>query len=252
MYHLFTKVRLFLYYRLLHALGIRLAGGHFFHAGLLTRHSGTVIDGGANIGKFSGAMATQNYPVFAIEPVPEYVEQLKAIQGVTPWNGVLTGKAGSFTFFVSNALEASSLHASIPQGSGSHTNAITVPGCTLTALQAQFGLHSISLLKLDIEGAEIEVLDSLSDEELKVLPQLLIEFHDFILPQQLPDIARCMQRLESLGFITIRATRNYLMDMVFINRQSLKPSLLWWLTYRLWKGVAWPYKPLQALTNKAA
>ncbi len=252
MRQLFTKIRLFLYYRLLHALGIRLAGGHFFHAGLLTQHPGTVIDGGANIGKFSRAMATENYPVFSIEPVPEYVEQLKAIQGVTPWNGVLTGKAGSFTFFVSNALEASSLHAGIPQESGTHTNAITVPGSTLTALQAQFGLYSISLLKLDIEGAEIEVLDSLTDEELKALPQLIIEFHDFILPQQLPDIARCMQRLESLGFITIRATRNYLMDMVFVNRQHLKPSQLWLFIYRLWKVVAWPYKPLKAITGKAS
>jgi FkbM family methyltransferase len=58
---------------------------------------------------------------------------------------------------------------------------ITVPCVDLTTLMKQNGHERIDLLKIDIEGAEYDVLDHLLDRKLSV-KQVLVEFHHNILP----------------------------------------------------------------------
>ncbi len=59
---------------------------------------------------------------------------------------------------------------------GSPGNAIAVTVQRLSTILRTLGHSRIHLLKMDIEGAEYEVLDDLLDSELEV-EQLLVEFH---------------------------------------------------------------------------
>jgi len=58
---------------------------------------------------------------------------------------------------------------------------IEVPCVDLTTLMKQNGHDHIDLLKIDIEGAEYDVLDHLLSRKLRV-KQVLVEFHHNILP----------------------------------------------------------------------
>ena len=59
--------------------------------------------------------------------------------------------------------------------------------------------NNVSLIKLDIEGSEYEVIN-----ELEFMPdsvkQICIEFHHFCSEKTLEDTKKCIQKLESLGF----------------------------------------------------
>jgi FkbM family methyltransferase len=72
---------------------------------------------------------------------------------------------------------------------------VTVRTTTLQALYDQyFKGRAIDICKIDIEGAEYEVLHSSSDVLLQKIRNLVIEFHD---PAQTP---ACIDRLLGLGF----------------------------------------------------
>ncbi len=77
----------------------------------------------------------------------------------------------------------------------------------------------ISLVKMDIEGAEIEVLDNLSEQFLIDIAQLSVEFHDFcgMIPQS--DVARVVAKMDRLGFYSMRMSGIGHQDTLFVNRR---------------------------------
>src|SRR5262249_38303020 len=58
----------------------------------------------------------------------------------------------------------------------------------------------IEVLKLDIEGAEIDVIDSLPDDLIRRIAQLTIEFHDWLGYYSETDVATRVDRIAALGF----------------------------------------------------
>jgi hypothetical protein len=79
-------------------------------------------------------------------------------------------------------------------------------------------LTSVDLLKMDIEGAEIEVLDSCSDDLLQSVSQMTVEFHDFNGMASLEDVSRVVRRLKGLGFLCFVMSRATHDDVCFVNR----------------------------------
>jgi FkbM family methyltransferase len=76
--------------------------------------------------------------------------------------------------------------------------------CQLTTLDhfiEHHGLTSIALLKVDVEGAELDVLDGLSDGNLRKVSQLALELS----PKHKPQLARLTARLGAAGFTNIVA-----------------------------------------------
>lgn len=61
-------------------------------------------------------------------------------------------------------------------GGAAPADAIVVPAFCLTSILGELGHDRIDLLKMDIEGAEYEVLDSMLESGVKPA-QLLVEFH---------------------------------------------------------------------------
>ena len=66
---------------------------------------------------------------------------------------------------------------------------------TLSELLKQY--PNVSLIKMDIEGSEYELIDSLS--ELKV-PQVCVEFHHFCSEKTWEDTKRCILKMGEIGY----------------------------------------------------
>src|SRR5439155_24618010 len=118
---------------------------------------------------------------------------------------------------------------------------IDVPAKTLEQVAADLGLSAIDVLKLDIEGSEVEVLDACSDEFLGRVGQIALELHDFTGQVSPADVARVLGRLERLGFLIIKMARTSYIDTLAINRNRcpLSAAECLYLRYgvRNWHGL---------------
>ncbi|MGD0497273.1 MAG: FkbM family methyltransferase [Bryobacteraceae bacterium] len=98
----------------------------------------------------------------------------------------------------------------IDQVSGSvfngHVNAsraisYAVPSMTLKDLAAHIGVSRIDVLKLDVEGAEYDILEQQDDEWVKTISQIIVEFHHHCVKAfTLDDTKRAVAKLRSMGY----------------------------------------------------
>lgn len=78
-------------------------------------------------------------------------------------------------------------------------DAIEVPACSLASIAARLGHARIDLLKMDIEGAEYEVLEGLLESPIKPR-QLLVEFHHRFVEDGLQKTYDLIGRLRECGY----------------------------------------------------
>lgn len=99
----------------------------------------------------------------------------------------------------------------IPEMFGPEYN--IVPATTIKTLMSQYNHNKIDLLKLDIEGAEIEVLNNIIDDA--IFPKYLcVEFDLFLKGKDSQDFSlKTTQRLERVGY---RVLANYNYNITFI------------------------------------
>ena len=116
-------------------------------------------------------------------------------------NAAIAATDGTVTFHVAADSLASSIQALAPE---LVKEVITVKAVSVGSLLEETGVTSVDLMKVDIEGAEREVLDTVSDAILRTTTQLSIEFHDFCNLMTSDDVARARRRLTALGFYEIR------------------------------------------------
>ena len=79
----------------------------------------------------------------------------------------------------------------------------TVPAIKLSDIFETYNLDRIDLLKVDIEGAEWEVLESLDETLLNKIGQISVEFHDFLDPSMKSRTEYVIEKLKSFGYKTI-------------------------------------------------
>ena len=142
---------------------------------------GLIIDAGANVGYVTIALA-KKYPgcrILAIEPDRDNYQVLEQntaeIPQVQTLLGALWSKSG--TLCVTNP-EAKSVSFQVaPSGDGESVQAFSV-----SDLMELTGENSVSLLKLDIEGAEFEVFQSHTDIWFKKVKTMMVELHERYAP----------------------------------------------------------------------
>ena len=61
----------------------------------------------------------------------------------------------------------------------SGVGSIEVDGITFQRFMETCGIDQIDLMKLDIEGSEVELLESLPNDVLDRIDQMTVAFHDF-------------------------------------------------------------------------
>jgi FkbM family methyltransferase len=178
-----------------------------------------VLDLGGNMGSFSSAIVDEfECMCHAVEPDPELLGYIPAHARIKKYGYAIAARRAPVVLHTgADRLGASILHSSCqaPDESG-----VMVEGIDLTTFIDQHVSGPISLIKMDIEGAEVEVLDSLTDLLLVSIPQISVEFHDFCNLTPLDTVLRIARRLESLGFYYLRMSGVGHQDTLFVNRRQ--------------------------------
>jgi|AntRauTorckE6833_2_1112554.scaffolds.fasta_scaffold15632_2 FkbM family methyltransferase len=155
-----------------------------------------IIDCGANIGLLIPYVLKQ-YPqaeIIAFEPDPVIFEVLKKnVAGAggqtntTCLQACLAKETGEVTFYPDGADGGTMSY------SDSETTSITVPAVRLD----EYITKKVDLLKIDIEGAEYEVLESIASK-LHFVERIFVEYHSFA--NQTQHFDEILSQLKAAGF----------------------------------------------------
>jgi FkbM family methyltransferase len=186
---------------------------HSFDGKMLTPES-TIVDLGANRGEFltkvSNTFGCSN--LVAVEPNPELFKELAERSDLIAINAAVGGFRGKTSF----SIDPNDLASRVVEG-GTGPSTVTVELITLDDVFERAGVTKVDLLKIDIEGQEIPMLDAVSDEVLRNIAQITIEFHDFcgLVPKK--EVKRLLARLQGLGFYVARMSRVGHQDTWLVN-----------------------------------
>lgn len=181
---------------------------------------GVVVDLGANRGRFSGKMASRyGARCYAVEAHPGIFESLKANSDAECFHFAITDRVGTVPIKLSDNLLAATI---VSEATGGRV--AEVPCIDLEGFVAQAGISRIDLLKVDIEGAELPMLAACSDDFLRSIPQITVEFHDFCGMTPEREVRAAISRLEALGFFAVRFSRIGHQDTLLINTAHIPLS----------------------------
>ena len=186
--------------------GFRIIRDHWVYTKALNSDS-IVIDLGANTGMFSEMIIKKfNSRCFAVEPNKELFEKISE-KKLTKLNFAVTKKDGPIEFYISENHEASSLINNF-QNLWEIAEKQTVEGISLYNLLQKLKLVDarIDVLKMDIEGAELDIIEALNYKNSKNIQQITIEFHYWINPESAQRAKQSIKKLLSLDYSAIANT----------------------------------------------
>lgn len=119
--------------------------------------------------------------VHTFDPTPysaEWISSLELPANLVfhPW--AAAGEDGSLRLFrrVSKRGQKSKVMWTVEGDAGDGADFIDAPAYTIRSMMEKLGHERIDVLKIDVEGAEYEILDSLGEVD-KLPTQLLVEYH---------------------------------------------------------------------------
>jgi len=190
---------------------------HTFLPHLINSNS-TVVDLGAHDGDFALAMLEQFHcRIASAEPVQELLDKIPPHPLLTVLPVAVGGKNQSISLNLFSSRCASVMGA---VATDERAETYEVEMVTLEEFLRRAGVERVDLLKIDIEGPEIDIFNSCNDAFLKSVAQITVEFHDFIYPEHLPAIKAICSRMRRLGFWVIRFPLKNYADVLFLNRTT--------------------------------
>jgi FkbM family methyltransferase len=199
------------------------------HSVLRSRlHAGSVIvDLGTNRGAFATAISkAAGCKVYCAEPNPRLCEELAQRPGVTAFNVAIGPSSGRVRFNLADNDECSSLFN--PTASAV-SSAIECEALTLIDFLDRIDAAHIDLLKVDIEGAELDLLADTKPSVLARVDQIAVEFHESIGIGTVQDVRNRIRRLEGFGFRALKGSFTDFSDVLFLHpgRLGLGPGWEW-------------------------
>jgi len=141
------------------------------------RRGGTAIDVGANDGVFAFAFSKLVDQVEAFEPNPDYARFARRMLGLRAHvhEVALSNKAGAAEFVVPVSEDGTVLHlgGSLRQSSGSHGKTLRFD-VTVRTLDS-YGFEDVRVVKIDVEGSEMQVLEGGRETIERHRPALIVE-----------------------------------------------------------------------------
>lgn len=152
-----------------------------------------MFDAGANTGVYAVQQARRGARVYAFEPNPDCYRRLRkavAANGledrVTALNCALGAAAGSVELIVPKGLTTmGSLRPEWTSAGGGH--GVSVPVDTIDRVASVQGIRRIDLLKVDVEGLEIDVLQG-ARETLDRVDRVVVEYHSLDLDRRVAEM----------------------------------------------------------------
>ena len=173
----------------------------------------TVIDIGAHIGLFSLLVSQlcKTGKILSFEPISENFDllvsnlKLNHIENILPFNMAVSKNLGRLELFLNNDQSAHSIFSK-------NLKSISVESTSLQKIFDENKISSCKLLKLDCEGAEYEIIDSLPPECFDKIQNMAIEYH---LADTKPELVKnLIAKIKNAGFKI--KTRPHYDDMGFL------------------------------------
>ncbi len=210
-----------------------------------------VLDAGANRGEFSRELRKGFGGTYLlIEANAGLCEGLREVEGFTVRQAALCSHDGPVGFNLSRNDEGSSL-LPLPEDAvigNVLAEKVEVPGVSLAAVLREQS-RDFDVVKMDVEGAELEILRSAPAEALQSVGQLTVEFHcgpAFGLACPVEEVDDVIARLQGLGFLALDFSHSTRGNVLFINLAKhaipLPRRLAW----------SWRYMPPRWLRGLAA
>jgi FkbM family methyltransferase len=164
----------------------------------LTEES-VVFDVGGYKGEFAATVFCRyNCEVYVFEPMPAFFQTIKDLfahnHRVHPYCVGLSDRDGTAEISVSDI--SSSLYIK-------NTETVTIQLKSIVAFIKEHQINSVDLMKLNIEGAEYDLLESLLDSGLiGLFKNIQVQFHDFIIPNAKERMNRIQERLSATHRLT--------------------------------------------------
>ena len=173
----------------------------------------TIVDIGAHIGLFSLLVSQlcKTGKILSFEPVRENFDllvsnlKLNRIENVLPFNMAVSKNSGKLNLFLNDDQSAHSIFSK-------SSESINVESTSLQKIFEENKISSCKLLKLDCEGAEYEIIDSLPSKYLDKIQNMVIEYH---LADTKPELVKSLiLKIKNAGFKI--KTRPHHNDMGFL------------------------------------
>lgn len=201
------------------------------------RPGSVVVDLGAHRGAFSLALSAQyRCRCHAVEASPDVYNAMPPTEGVVKHHYAVCAANGRRRLHLAKDAAASSI-IEVP---GPPRETVDVPAIDLSTLVERLGVAEIDVLKIDIEGAEIEALDAAPDDLLRAITQITVEFHEFNGLVRRAEVERIRRRLGRLGFDCFRFPRRQYVDTLFLNRARTRARLtdrIRWRALPYWRSL---------------
>lgn len=148
------------------------------------------VDVGANIGLYSLGLShlAPRGRVYAVEPSPGAFQWLRSnldangVTNVEATQGALSDRVGTIGFHDVPFFTAGSFTAekgSYLEGEAVGSTLVEVPCTTLDTLVGSHGVDRVDVIKIDVEGAELSVLDGARRTLADHQPVVVMEFNSF-------------------------------------------------------------------------
>lgn len=181
----------------------------------------TVIDIGASTADSSIYFAIKGArEVYAVEPMKEsfdialYNVQLNNLESkVHLINAALSSKPGRVDLIVSSQnpnANSISPTETVKRGGINFDSKRVINSISLRDIVSQYNLSKIDLLKMDCEGCEYEVIQSIDEKTISLIDNIILEFHDGVkfLANFLEKQGYNVKYDQSTGIGILRASRN--------------------------------------------
>jgi len=190
--------------------------GHTFIGNWL-KPSSIVLDCGMNQGVFAKRIIDRyGCRVIGIEANPILAKENTEHRNLECYNFAICGQDGKVFFHVDHI---NTMNSRIVDKFSDDPNVIEVQSITIESFLKKIGINSIDMLKIDIEGAEIELINSTSKSIFSKIPQISSEFHVFMDKKQHKPAVECIDKIKKSGFFCFDFSMN-LGNVLFINKSE--------------------------------
>jgi FkbM family methyltransferase len=187
----------------------------------LVRSGGVVVDCGANLGAFSVEMIRRfACRCYGFESSPSVFRRMARHDNLYARNLAICGSDRTVELTVDDDITRSTIIPTVR----SDASRVEVEGRHLGRLLLELGISEIEVLKMDIEGAEVEVIDSLPDKFFHKVGQLTIEFHDALGYSSRKEVVDRINRIINIGFLELYWSRcRNTGDVLLVNQRRMGP-----------------------------
>ena len=173
-----------------------------------------IIDCGANVGDITNQFAKTGATVYSFEPDPAAFARLekrfKGVSNVTLYQKAVWIEETQIPFYFHEARSGDELELTVSssvvsnKSNVSDTNKVMVHAIDLVAFIESLNAP-IALMKIDVEGAEIEILNHILEKETyKKFDLAVVETHETKIPGHVEEVAKINAILKAKGVENIK------------------------------------------------